>query len=133
MAFPLRSECVAPAHLEGIQAMATTHHSDHRLFDKILMLLLSGWLLLRVLLTGGQAQVTTAITPDGTRGTTVTQHGNVYTIAGGTRPRDGPNLFHSFDRFSVGTGATASFTSAQTGIKHILSRVTGGQRSQSVP
>jgi filamentous hemagglutinin family protein len=76
-----------------------------------------------------QAQVRTTLTSDGTLGTTVTQSGPVHTITGGTRPGNGPNLFHSFDRFSVGRGETASFTSAQTGIKHILSRVTGGQRS----
>ena len=40
----------------------------------------------------------------------------------------GPNLFHSFDRFSVGTKDTARF-SGPTGIKNILSRVTGGQPS----
>jgi filamentous hemagglutinin family protein len=75
------------------------------------------------------AQVKSTLTPDGTLGTTVTQSGTVHTITGGTRPGNGPNLFHSFDRFSVGTGETASFTSEQTGIKHIVSRVTGGLRS----
>jgi filamentous hemagglutinin family protein len=75
------------------------------------------------------AQVKSTITPDGTLGTTVTQSGTVHTITGGTRSGNGPNLFHSFDRFSVGTGETASFTSEQTGIKHIVSRVTGGLRS----
>src|SRR5438105_14177332 len=73
--------------------------------------------------------MTTALTPDGTLGTAVTRHGNIYAITGGTRPGNGPNLFHSFDRFSVGTGDTASFTGPQTGITNILSRVTGGQRS----
>jgi filamentous hemagglutinin family protein len=91
-------------------------------------LLLSGLLLLRVLLTVSQAQVPSAIRPDGTLGTTVTQSGNVYNITGGTRPGNGPNLFHSFDRFSVGTNDTASF-SGPTGIANILSRVTGGQQS----
>ena len=57
-----------------------------------------------------QAQVPTAIRPDGTLGTAVTQSGNVYDITGGTRPGNGPNLFHSFDRFSVGTGDTARFS-----------------------
>jgi large exoprotein involved in heme utilization and adhesion len=48
-----------------------------------------------VLLAVSQAQVPSAIRPDGTLGTTVTQSGNVYTITGGTRPGNGPNLFHS--------------------------------------
>jgi filamentous hemagglutinin family protein len=75
----------------------------------------------------GHAQIRSTITPDGTLGTAVTPRGTLFDITGGTRR--GPNLFHSFDRFSVGTWETANFTSAQTGIKNILSRVTGGQRS----
>src|SRR5205807_7234623 len=86
-------------------------------------------LLLVMWLAVSQAQGRTTVTSDGTLGTTVTPNGNRYTITGGTRPGNGPNLFHSFDRFSVGTGETASFTSQQTGIRNILSRVTGGQRS----
>src|SRR5712691_6104511 len=73
------------------------------------LLLLSSALLLGGLLAASHAQMRTAITPDGTLGTTVTPQGNVYTITGGTRPGNGPNLFHSFDRFSVGTRDVASF------------------------
>jgi filamentous hemagglutinin family protein len=98
------------------------------MFRQLRSLLLSGGLLLGVLLASSQAQVTTTITPDGTLGTTVTQSGTVHNITGGTRPGNGPNLFHSFDRFSVGTNDTASF-SGPTGIVNILSRVTGGQQS----
>ena len=94
-------------------------------------LLLSSGLLLGVLLTSGQAQVTTTITPDGTLGTTVTQSGTVHDITGGTRPGNGPNLFHSFDRFSVGTNDTARF-SGPTGIVNILNRVTGGSSRSSM-
>src|SRR5262245_34111476 len=91
--------------------------------------LVASGLLLGVALTSSRAQVRTPLTPDGTLGTTVTQSGTVHTITGGTRPGNGPNLFHSFDRFSVGTGETASFTSQQSGIRNIMSRVTGGQLS----
>ncbi len=87
---------------------------------------LSG-LVLSALPTSGKAQVTTTITPDGTLGTTVTQGGSIHTITGGTIR--GPNLFHSFDRFSVGTGDTARFTGPPSGIDYILSRVTGGHPS----
>jgi filamentous hemagglutinin family protein len=90
--------------------------------------LLSGGLLLGALLASSPAQVTTTIRPDGSLGTAVTQTGTVHEITGGTRPGNGPNLFHSFDRFSVGTGDTARF-SGPTGIANILSRVTGGVRS----
>jgi filamentous hemagglutinin family protein len=88
--------------------------------------LLYGWWLLMAPPAMGQTQVRTAITPDGTLGTRVTQQGNVHTIAGGRR--NGTNLFHSFDRFSVGTQDTASFTGPQ-GIKNIVNRVTGAQPS----
>lgn len=78
----------------------------------------------------GHAQVPTALTPDGTLGTAVSQNSNIYDITGGTRPQNGPNLFHSFDRFSIGTGDTARF-SGPTGIENILSRVTGGSNRLS--
>jgi filamentous hemagglutinin family protein len=92
--------------------------------------LLSGLVLLQALLAVSQAAVTSAVTGDGTLGTTVTQSGTIYDIMGGTRPGNGPNLFHSFDRFSVGTGDTARFSSSgQPGVVNILSRVTGGQPS----
>ena len=91
----------------------------------------SSSLVLVLWLAVSAAQVRTTLTPDGTLGTTVTSSGNVYTIMGGTRPGNGPNLFHSFDRFSVGTGDTAHFTATgPAGIVNILSRVTGGQRSE---
>jgi filamentous hemagglutinin family protein len=95
------------------------------------LLTLSGLLWLWALLAVSQAAVTSAITSDGTLGTTVTRSGTIHTITGGTRPDNGRNLFHSFDRFSVGTGDTALFSgSGQTGIVNILSRVTGGQPSE---
>jgi filamentous hemagglutinin family protein len=86
-------------------------------------------LLLVLWLAVSQAQVRTTVTSDGTLGTTVTPNGNIYKITGGTRPGNGPNLFHSFDRFSIGPDDTARFT-GPGGITNILSRVTGGQRSE---
>ncbi len=68
------------------------------------------------------AQIATAIRPDGTLGTSVMQSGNLYGINGGTIK--GNNQFHSFDRFSVGTGDIASFN-GPAGIQNIVSRVTG--------
>ena len=77
----------------------------------------------------GYAQVATAITSDGTLGTTVARSGNLFNINGGTIK--GTNQFHSFGRFSVGTGDIASFNGPATAtIQNILSRVTGGTRSE---
>ncbi|MEO6306970.1 MAG: hypothetical protein ABIO96_00790, partial [Nitrospiraceae bacterium] len=75
----------------------------------------------------GQAQTTniTSTTDAGNLGTTVTNTGNLYDITGGTRPGDGPNLFHSFGNFSVGSNNIANFlndTNIQT--SNIIGRVT---------
>ncbi|MEM8721192.1 MAG: filamentous hemagglutinin N-terminal domain-containing protein [Cyanobacteria bacterium P01_G01_bin.39] len=66
------------------------------------------------------------ITSDGTTGTTVTSDGNNYTIQDGTR--NGSNLFHSFQDFSIPSGGSASFNNGND-ISNILSRVTGGNIS----
>jgi filamentous hemagglutinin family protein len=70
-----------------------------------------------------QAQVTS----DGTVGTVVTGSPN-FTITGGIRPSNGPNLFHSFSQFSVPTGGSAIFKNAPD-VVNIISRVTGGSVS----
>ncbi|HBH81419.1 MAG TPA: filamentous hemagglutinin, partial [Nitrospira sp.] len=74
----------------------------------------------------GNAQITTTITSSGPN-TQVTQVGNAHSITGGTRPGGGPNLFHSFGNFTVGTGDLANFSN-NTGLptSNILGRVTGG-------
>ncbi len=76
--------------------------------------------------TPALAQVTTTITPDGSLGTAIHRNGSVFTIDGGTVR--GPNLFHSFDRFDVGTDDIANFTGPDA-VANILGRVTGGQLS----
>lgn len=80
--------------------------------------------------TFSRSQVTTAITSDGTMGTVVNQIGSLHDITGGTRPGNGPNLFHSFGQFSVEAGDVANFRN-NTGLptENILSRVTGGNSS----
>ena len=54
----------------------------------------------------------------------------VYDITGGTRPGNGPNLFHSFGEFKVPTNNIANFLN-DTGLptSNILGRVTGGNIS----
>src|SRR5437867_8395178 len=87
-------------------------HRPNSVGNTFLRTFLSSLVLLLVALPApGLAQVT-AITPTsgtGNLGTTVTPAGNLYNITGGTRPGNGPNLFHSFDMFSVGTADTAKF------------------------
>jgi filamentous hemagglutinin family protein len=53
-----------------------------------------------------------------------------HDITGGTRPGNGPNLFHSFGDFSVGTNNIANFLN-DSGLPtaNILGRVTGGSVS----
>jgi filamentous hemagglutinin family protein len=67
-----------------------------------------------------------AITSDGTLGTSVSNAGNAFTIAGGTTA--GTNLFHSFGAFSVPTGGSATFNGPQS-TTNIISRVTGNAPS----
>ena len=81
----------------------------------------------------GTRAETTTITPTsgvGDLGTSVNAVDTVHTITGGTRPGEGSNLFHSFGRFSVGSGDTANFLN-DSGLptNNIISRVTGGVRS----
>ena len=102
-------------------------HSYSSLFRLLVFsLLISAFLICSFMLNYCHAQVTTDITSDGTMGTTVTQSGNTYNITDGTLKTN--NLFHSFGLFSVGEGDTASFN-GPAGIANILSRVTGGLRS----
>lgn len=109
--------------------MSHHHHTRRPLLD-VWRSLVSLTCLLSVGLTGARAQVSTAITPDGSLGTAVTRTGQRYEITGGFRPGNGPNLFHSFGRFSIGTGDMARFSDPGIGIANILSRVTGGELSR---
>jgi len=64
-------------------------------------------------------------------GTAVNQPAaGVFNIRGGTRPNNGPNLFHSFGNFSLNTPESANFlNSSGLPTTNILSRVTGGNPS----
>ena len=85
-------------------------------------------LILLIFLSVSTAQVSTNITPDNTLGTQITQNDRTFNINGGARPENGPNLFHSFNQFIVGTGDTANFAS-NSGVENIIGRVTGGAES----
>ncbi|MGL6342012.1 MAG: ShlB/FhaC/HecB family hemolysin secretion/activation protein [Waterburya sp.] len=68
------------------------------------------------------ADVVAQITPDGTAPTTVEQLEEIMRINGGER--EGNNLFHSFDEFSIPEGMEAIFENS-TEIENIFTRVTG--------
>ena len=62
------------------------------------------FVLVAVMALGSIRAQTTTITPTsgvGDLGTEVSEPGPVHTIRGGTRPADGPNLFHSFHSAST--------------------------------
>jgi len=77
----------------------------------------------------GYPQAPAPITSSGLN-TTVTNRGAFYDITGGTRPANGPNLFHSFGEFGVPANTIANFVNdAGLATSNILSRVTGGNPS----
>jgi filamentous hemagglutinin family protein len=67
------------------------------------------------------------VTVDGTTSTTVTPTDTGVRIENGNR--EGGNLFHSFDRFSIPTGTEAYFNNPSD-LVNIFSRVTGSEISQ---
>jgi filamentous hemagglutinin family protein len=71
-----------------------------------------------------QAQVVT----DGTVGPKVSLQGGEIEIGSDLGTRRGDNLFHSFEKFGIATGQTATF-SGPGEIKNVISRVTGGEVS----
>jgi filamentous hemagglutinin family protein len=74
------------------------------------------------------AAIAQTITPDGTTPTTITTTGLDTTITNGAV--GGTNLFHSFQRFDIPTGGSATFDLVNTpAITTIFSRVTGGSAS----
>ncbi len=70
------------------------------------------------------AQVTT----DGTAGAATALSGPDYAIPETLGTRAGTNLFHSFDKFDVGTGESATF-SGGSDISRVVGRITGGASS----
>jgi filamentous hemagglutinin family protein len=68
------------------------------------------------------------ITLDGTMGPTGAVSGPNYAITADLGRQIGANLFHSFGRFTVGTGESATF-SGPASIANVIGRVTGGNPS----
>lgn len=66
---------------------------------------------------------------DNTLGTVVTANGFGYTISGGTSDINSPNLFHSFEKFSLVNAESAYFDN-QSYHENIFARVTSTELSQ---
>ncbi|MDH3598199.1 MAG: filamentous hemagglutinin N-terminal domain-containing protein [Candidatus Tectomicrobia bacterium] len=90
----------------------------------VLTVLLSSGLWLSLLGASGWAQIAT----DGTVGRATELRGPHYEISDELGRRRGRNLFHSFLRFNVHEGQSATFTGPTT-VENIVSRVTGGEGS----
>src|SRR3954454_9917229 len=83
--------------------------------------------LLAVLLSAlpAQAQIVT----DGSVGPKVSLRGGQIEIGADLGTRRGNNLFHSFEKFGIAPGQTATFTGPGD-IRNVISRVTGGEASK---
>src|SRR3954452_10176930 len=93
--------------------------------DRIRSHRLSPLLLAALLAAGpGRAQIIT----DGSVGPKVSLSGSSVEIGANLGTRSGANLFHSFEKFGIATGQTATFTGPGT-IRNVISRVTGGEVS----
>jgi filamentous hemagglutinin family protein len=68
------------------------------------------------------------VTLDGSVGPAGALNGPDYQVTENLGKRAGSNLFHSFGRFNLNASESATF-SGSSGIKNVISRVTGGQTS----
>ncbi len=89
-------------------------------------LLRTGSYLVLAMLTSRMALA--EVSTDGTLGRRVTRTGPNFAIGADLGQVRGRNLFHSFERFNIDTGGRVTFT-GPGGIKNVISRVTGGERS----
>lgn len=101
------------------------HHCPHAFCRRgPWWLCVSGSLLVSLFLAVSQAQISL----DGSLGPRGALTGPDYAIPAAVGQIRGGNLFHSFGQFTIRTGESATFTGPDT-IANILSRVTGGMRS----
>jgi filamentous hemagglutinin family protein len=85
-----------------------------------------GPLLLAALLAAGSVHA--QIVTDGSVGPKTSLSGPQVEIGADLGTRRGDNLFHSFERFGIAPGQTATFTGPGT-IRNVIGRVTGGEIS----
>jgi filamentous hemagglutinin family protein len=76
----------------------------------------------------GSAAASAQIVTDGTVGPATRLSGPEMTVGAELGSTRGANLFHSFQRFDIQSGQTATFTGPDQ-IRNVIGRVTGGQTS----
>ncbi|MGD9733829.1 MAG: filamentous hemagglutinin N-terminal domain-containing protein [Desulfamplus sp.] len=86
-------------------------------------------LIFTLILSASPALLFADISTDGSVGAAQTLTGPDYTIPETLGTVKGSNLFHSFDKFSIKTEESATFTGSDS-IKNVISRVTGGEKSE---
>ena len=70
------------------------------------------------------------IRTDGSLGAAQSLSGPSYQIPQSLGKLAGNNLFHSFQTFNIGSGQSATFSTASPAVANVISRVTGGDPSQ---
>ncbi|MGD9732136.1 MAG: filamentous hemagglutinin N-terminal domain-containing protein [Desulfamplus sp.] len=86
-------------------------------------------LIFTLILSASPALLYAEISTDGSFGAAQNLTGPDYAIPETLGTVKGSNLFHSFDKFSIKTEESATFTGSDS-IKNVISRVTGGEKSE---
>ncbi|MBF0413228.1 MAG: filamentous hemagglutinin N-terminal domain-containing protein [Desulfamplus sp.] len=86
-------------------------------------------LIFTLILSASPALLYADISTDGSVGAAQNLTGPDYAIPETLGTIKGDNLFHSFDKFSIKTQESATFTGSDS-IKNVISRVTGGEKSE---
>lgn len=84
---------------------------------------------LSIILLSYSSSILAEIVTDGSLGPTIQLTGPDHAITADFGQIHGPNLFHSFEQFTLNTGETATFSGPES-IHSIINRVTGGQISK---
>ncbi len=99
-----------------------TRRPHYRSFFSFTGIILSVFCIIIGLTSGAGAEVTL----DGSMGPAGLISGPDYLISNNLGTRAGANLFHSFGRFNIATGESATFTNSGAPLNNVIARVTGG-------
>jgi filamentous hemagglutinin family protein len=118
------SQCVTTTDIGNLvrETHPTISFGDLVMKSSIFLVILSISLLITVTVLRAE------VTLDGTLGPSSALSGPDYAIGAELGQQRGNNLFHSFERFNLTAAESATFSGSDT-IGNIISRVTGGMRS----